>query len=142
MKFTLVQQIIQSFLIHSGIGNEIGLCHEITRLIVFPQIFVIFSLIFLCFSTRYIIFVRQYYNKRHRIWDRLLCFIRAVLFPPPAGCSISPPEWDKSCIVHAPPIKPAIRLLPFVKIEIIRTCCSDYGSHSGSENAHGWHKRC
>ena len=78
MAFVLVQQIIHQFMIHLRIGNEFDLCRDITGLIVFSLIFVNILLIFLFFLARYIIFVQLFHNKKHRIWNRLLYFIRAV----------------------------------------------------------------
>ena len=98
MEFASVQQIVQHFLIHSGIGNEFGLYHDITRFVVFFLIFAIFLCILLYFSTKYIIFVWLFLHKKHRVWNRLLYFTRAVGLPTPEGNRRMVGVGKKSCI--------------------------------------------
>ena len=113
-----VNRFIHAFPTHSGIGNTTVLHHHKTGLIIICCTVIIFSFILLFCSTKYVIFVwllscRKVFalvyvqsGKRkpaagyYRL-HRLLQFMRAVISPASAGCSTSPPEWDKSCTVHA-----------------------------------------
>jgi len=52
----------------------------------------------LYFSTKYVIFVRWFLNKKHRIWNRLLYFTRAVGLPAPEGNRRMVGVGKKSCI--------------------------------------------
>ena len=59
-----------------------------------------FGLLYCCVFVLMYLLPAIFTGGRHKM-HRLPCFIRAVLYPAPAGCRAFQPERDNSCIARA-----------------------------------------